>query len=350
MSRAGPFARGLDLKRGAIEMSHGAGGRASAQLFHEMILPALHNSALAAGEDQGRLQAGNARLAFSTDAYVVTPLTFPGGDIGKLAVHGTINDLAMAGAHPLALSLSLIVAEGTPLSLVDEMLRSVGEASRAAGVPVVTGDTKVVERGRADPLYLISSGIGLLHGAPEDDPAANRINAGDAILVSGFLGDHGVAVMCARGDLPLQAPVESDSAALHELVAALRHACPGVRALRDPTRGGLSATLNEWAWAAGVGVEIDEAALPVRPAVEAACDLLGIDPLNVANEGKLAAVVPAAEAQKALAALQAHPLGRDAAIIGAFAADPDRFVRMRTHYGGWRMVDWLSGDPLPRIC
>jgi hydrogenase expression/formation protein HypE len=350
MSRAGPFARGLDLKRGAIEMSHGAGGRASAQLFADLILPALDNPALAIAEDQGRLQAGPARLAFSTDAYVVTPLSFPGGDIGTLAVHGTINDIAMAGARPLALSLSVIIAEGAPLSLLDTVMQSVGAASRAAGVPVITGDTKVVERGRADPLYLITSGIGLLEGAPENDPAAARIKAGDAILVSGFLGDHGVAVMCARGDLPLQAPVESDSAALHDLVATLRAACPSVRALRDPTRGGLAATLNEWAWAAGVGVEIEEAALPVRPAVEAACDLLGLDPLNVANEGKLAAVVPAADAQTALAALRAHPLGRDAALIGAFADDPDRFVRMRTRYGGWRMVDWLSGDPLPRIC
>jgi hydrogenase expression/formation protein HypE len=350
MSRAGPFPRGLDVKRGAVEMSHGAGGRASAQLFAELILPALNNPALAAAEDQGRLQAGGARLAFSTDAYVVTPLTFAGGDIGALAVHGTINDIAMAGARPLALSLGVIVAEGTPLETLDMVMRSVGQAARDAGVPVITGDTKVVERGRADPLYLITSGVGLLEGAPENDPAATRIAAGDAILVSGFLGDHGVAVMCARGDLPLQAPVESDTAALHELVASLRAACPSVRALRDPTRGGLAATLNEWAWAAGVGVEIEEAALPVRPAVEAACDLLGIDPLNVANEGKLAAVVPAADAEIALAALRAHPLGRDAARIGVFAADPDRFVRMKTRYGGWRMVDWLSGDPLPRIC
>jgi hydrogenase expression/formation protein HypE len=350
VSRPGPFARGLDLKRGVIDMSHGAGGRASAQLFQEVILPALNNPLLAAGEDQGRLNAGGARLAFSTDAYVVTPLFFAGGDIGKLAVHGTINDLAMAGARPLALSLSMIIAEGTPLSLVEQVLASVGEASRESGVPVITGDTKVVERGKADPLYLTTSGVGLIEGEPADEPAAARIEAGDAILVSGTLGDHGVAVMCARGELPLQAPVESDTAALHTLVAALRAAAPGVKALRDPTRGGLAASLNEWAWAAGVGVEIEEAHLPVRPAVDAACELLGIDPLNIANEGKLVAAVPQAQVEAALAALRAHPLGRDAALIGQCVADPDRFVRMRTRYGGQRMVDWLSGDPLPRIC
>jgi hydrogenase expression/formation protein HypE len=331
-------------------MSHGAGGRASAQLFQELILPALQNPALAAAEDQGRIAAGAARLAFSTDAYVVKPLTFPGGDIGKLAVHGTINDIAMAGAEPLALSLALICAEGTPLSLVEEVLASVGAASREAGVPVITGDTKVVERGKADPLYLITSGIGIMRGPVELEPSASRIQEGDSILLSGYLGDHGVAVMCARGDLPLKAPVESDTAALHTLVADLRAAAPGLKALRDPTRGGLAATLNEWAWAAGVGIEIEEAALPVRPAVEAACDLLGLDALNIANEGKLAAVAPAGEAQAALAALRAHPLGRDAALIGRITPDPDRFVRMRTRYGGWRMVDWLSGDPLPRIC
>jgi hydrogenase expression/formation protein HypE len=347
MSRAGPFPKGLDLKRGAVDLTHGAGGRASAQLFAELILPALRNPALELGEDQGRLTAGGARLAFSTDAYVVTPLAFPGGDIGKLAVHGTINDLAMGGATPLALSLSVIVAEGTPLSLLKDVMTSVGAAAREAGVPVITGDTKVVERGRADPLYLTTSGVGLIEG-PE--LAAGRIEPGDVLLVSGYLGDHGVAVMCARGDLPLAAPVESDTAALHGLVARLRAAAPGLKALRDPTRGGLAASLNEWAWSAGVGFELDEAALPIRPATAAACDLLGIDPLNVANEGKLVAAVPADQAEAALAALRTDPLGAHAARIGTACVDPDHFVRMRTAFGGWRMVDWLSGDPLPRIC
>jgi hydrogenase expression/formation protein HypE len=348
--RSGPFTRGLDLKRGAIDMSHGAGGRASAQLFHEVILPALNNPALAAAEDQGRLRAGGERLAFSTDAYVVTPLFFPGGDIGKLAVHGTINDIAMAGARPLALSLSVIVAEGTPFALVKDVLESVGVASRQAGVPIVTGDTKVVERGRADPLYLVTSGIGRIPDEIAEPPSAARIQPGDVAIVSGTIGDHGVAVMCARGDLPLAAPVESDSAALHDLVAALMAAAPTVRALRDPTRGGLSATFNEFAWAAGVGFEIEEAALPILPAVDAACELIGVDPLNVANEGKLIAIVPAAEADKALTALRNHPLGQRAAIIGQACADPDCFVRLRTKLGGQRMIDWLSGDPLPRIC
>jgi hydrogenase expression/formation protein HypE len=348
--RNSPFPRGLDLKRGAIDMTHGAGGRASAQLFHELILPALINPALAEAEDQGRVPIGAERLVTSTDAYVVTPIQFPGGDIGKLAVHGTINDLAMAGAEPVALTLALIVAEGTPLALVREILASVGEAAREAGVPIVSGDTKVVERGRADPLYLITSGIGRIPASVPEPPAAARIRDGDVVLVSGFLGDHGVAVMCARGDLPLAAPVESDTAALHRLVADLLSAAPGVRALRDPTRGGIAATLNEFAWTANLGCEIDEAALPIRPAVEAACDLLGLDPLNVANEGKLVAIVPAAEADVALAALRAHPLGQDAALIGRFVHDPDRFVRLRTKLGGQRMIDWLSGDPLPRIC
>lgn len=347
--RKGPFPRGLDLGRGALDMTHGAGGRASAQLFQELILPALSNPALAAAEDQGRLAAGAERLAFSTDAYVVTPLFFPGGDIGKLAVHGTINDLAMAGAEPLALSLSLIAAEGTPLALLKRVLDSVGEASREAGVPVITGDTKVVEAGRADPLYLVTSGIGRIPPGLAEPPAAARIEAGDVILVSGTLGDHGVAVLCARGEMPIEADVRSDTAALHGLVQALMAAAP-VRALRDPTRGGLAATLNEFAWAAGLGAELEEAALPVSRPVEAACDLLGLDPLNVANEGKLVAVVAEEHAPAALAALRAHPLGREAARIGRFVEDPDRFVRARTSLGGWRMLDWLAGDPLPRIC
>jgi hydrogenase expression/formation protein HypE len=262
------------MKRGAIDMTHGAGGRASAQLFHELILPALNNAALAQAEDQGRVRLGAQRLAFSTDAYVVSPLRFPGGDIGKLAVHGTVNDIAMAGARPVALSLSIIVSEGTPLSEVKDILTSVGEASHAARVPVITGDTKVVERGRADPLYLITSGFGVIPENIEEAPAAVRIREGDVILVSGTLGDHGVAVMCARGDLPLAAPVESDSAALHDVVASLFEAGCDVRALRDPTRGGLSATLNEFAWAAGLGAEVDEDALPISPAVEAACEIL----------------------------------------------------------------------------
>lgn len=250
--RKGPFPRGLDLARGALDMTHGPAARASAQLFQELILPALANPALAAAEDQGRLAVGAERLAFSTDAYVVTPLFFPGGDIGKLAVHGTINDLAMAGAEPLALSLSLIAAEGTPLALLQQVLESVGAASREAGVPVITGDTKVVEAGRADPLYLVTSGVGRIPAALAEPPAAARIRTGDVILVSGTLGDHGVAVLCARGEMPIQAEVRSDTAALHGLVAALRAAAP-VRALRDPTRGGLSATLNEFAWTAGLG-------------------------------------------------------------------------------------------------
>jgi hydrogenase expression/formation protein HypE len=346
--RQGPFPRGLDVKRGTLDMTHGAGGRASAQLFQELILPALHNPALAQAEDQGRIAAGSERLAFSTDAYVVSPLMFPGGDIGKLAVHGTINDVAMAGAEPIALSLSMIAAEGCSLALLQEVLASVGEASRAAGVPIVTGDTKIVERGRADPLYLITSGVGRI--TRPSAPAAERIAPGDVILVSGTIGDHGMAVMCARGDLPLAAPIISDTAALHTLVRQLLDAAPDVKALRDPTRGGLSATLNEFAWAAGLGLEIEEAAIPVSPAVDAACELLGLDPLHVANEGKLVAVVPEPQAEAALAAMRAHPLGERAAIIGRAADDPDRFVRMRTRMGGWRMVDWLSGDPLPRIC
>lgn len=348
--RRGPFPRGLDVRRGTIDMTHGAGGRASAQLFHDLILPALNNPILAAAEDQGRLRAGAERLAFSTDAYVVTPLTFPGGDIGKLAVHGTINDIAMAGAQPLGLSLSLIVAEGTPLALVKEVMESVGAAARDADVPIVTGDTKVVERGRADPLYLITSGIGCIPERIVTPPAAARIKPGDVVIVSGTIGDHGVAVMGARGDLPLAMPIESDTAALHGLVKTLYDQIGDVVALRDPTRGGLSATLNEFAWSAGVGFEVDEGAMPITPAVDAACELLGLDPLNVANEGKLVAVVAAEHAEAALAALRSHPLGVKAAIIARAVADPDHFVRMRTKLGGWRMIDWLSGDPLPRIC
>jgi hydrogenase expression/formation protein HypE len=342
--------RKLDLRSGAITLAHGAGGRLTAQLIDELIKPAFANAALDAGDDQARLAVPAGRLVVSTDGFVVSPLEFAGGDIGTLAVHGTLNDIAMAGAVPLSLTCGLILEEGLPLSTLERIIASMARCAREAGVPIVTGDTKVVERGKGDGIFITTTGIGMIPDGLAEPPACTRARPGDAVLVSGFLGDHGTAILAARGELPLQVPVASDSAALHGLVAAMLAAVPGVRTLRDPTRGGLSAALNEIAWSSGVGFVIEEAALPIRPAVDAACELLGLDPLTLANEGKLLAICPREDAAALLAAMKAHPLGHDAAIIGSVTADPQCFVQLATTTGGRRMIDWLAGDALPRIC
>jgi hydrogenase expression/formation protein HypE len=279
---------------------------------------------------------------------VVSPLFFPGGDIGCLAVHGTINDVAMMGATPLYLAASFVLEEGFALAELARIVASMAAASREAGVPVVTGDTKVVERGKADGVFITTTGVGVLADGIELSGAHAR--AGDAVLVSGPLGEHGMAILSVRESLAFESPIVSDTAALHGLVAALLAAVPAMRVLRDPTRGGLAATLNEIAQQSAVGIVIDEAALPVRPAVAAACELLGLDPLDLACEGRLVAICPAASAAEALAALRAHPLGGEAARVGEVVADQRRFVQMKTRFGGRRMVDWLAGDALPRIC
>lgn len=342
--------RRLDLATGRVDMSHGAGGRAMADLIEGLFRPALDNPYLAQGNDQASLPIpAGGRLVMSTDGYVVSPLVFPGGDIGSLAVHGTINDLSMAGATPLYLSASFIIEEGFALAELNRLARSMGAAARAAGVPVVTGDTKVVERGKADGVFISTAGLGVV--PPGLDLSGDRARPGDAVLISGPIGDHGVAIMSCRENLSFDTAIVSDSAALHGLVAAMLAAAgPHLRLMRDPTRGGLAATLNEVARQSGVGIRIAEAAIPVRPQVAAACELLGLDPLFVANEGKLVAVVDPSGTAALLRAMRAHGLGRDAAVIGHVVEDPQRFVQMTTSFGGGRIVDWLAGEQLPRIC
>lgn len=348
MPRPG-FARPLDLVNGLVERVHGAGGKASHQLIEQLFLRHLDHPALRRGDDGAVLPPpGAGRLVLATDAHVVQPLCFPGGDIGSLAVHGTINDLAMMGAQPCYLTAAFVLEAGLPLATLDRIVGSLAAAARAAGVPVVTGDTKVVERGQADGLYLTTTGLGVI--PPGREVGGDRARPGDAVLVSGTLGDHGLAILAARENLGLSAPIHSDSAALHGLVEALFASGAELHVLRDPTRGGLATTLNEIARQSGVGMMIEEAALPVRPAVAGACELLGLDPLYIANEGKLVVICRGEDAERALAALRAHPLGTDAARIGEVIADADGFVQMTTALGGRRLVDWLTGDPLPRIC
>jgi hydrogenase expression/formation protein HypE len=316
-----------------------------AGIFHE----AFANEWLAQGNDQSVFGVPAGRMAMTTDAYVVSPLFFPGGDIGSLSVHGTINDLAMSGARPLYLSASFILEEGFPLADLQRVAQSMGEASRAAGVPVITGDTKVVERGKADGVFISTAGVGLVPAGL--DLSGDRARPGDAVIVSGSMGDHGVAIMSCRQNLEFETRIISDSAALHELTAAMVEACgPSLRLMRDPTRGGLAATLNEIAQQSQAGIRIEESAIPVKPEVAAACELLGLDPLHVANEGKLVVFAAPEAAQKLLAVMRAHPLGRDAAIIGSVVEDSHHFVQMTTGFGGGRIVDWLSGEQLPRIC
>ncbi|MBF0373675.1 MAG: hydrogenase expression/formation protein HypE [Alphaproteobacteria bacterium] len=338
----------LDFRNGRVDLTHGGGGRAMQQLVEELFLAAFNNDFLRQRNDQACLAMPAGRVVMSTDGYVISPLFFPGGDIGSLAVHGTINDVAMAGARPVALSAAFVIEEGLPLADLRRIVLSMAAASREAGVPIVTGDTKVVEKGKGDGVFITTTGIGVV---PEGVTiSGDRARPGDAILISGTMGDHGVAVMSKRENLSFQTDLLSDSAALHGLVAAMVEAVPDLHCLRDPTRGGLASTLNELAVQSGVGMMIREAAIPVRDSVRGACELLGLDPLYVANEGKLIAICAAPDALRLLAAMRAHPLGRDAAMIGAVVEDPHHFVQMETAFGGTRIVDWLAGEQLPRIC
>ena len=320
-----------------------------AQLIEELFCTAFANEYLAQGNDGAVLpvpQAG--RMVMTTDAHVVSPLFFPGGDIGCLSVHGTINDLAVMGARPLWLAASFILEEGFPLADMKRIVDSMAHAARAAGVSIVTGDTKVVERGKGDGVFITTTGVGVV--ADGIVLSGDRARAGDVILLSGTIGDHGMAIMSKRENLTFDAPIESDTAALNGLVAGMLASGADIHAMRDPTRGGLATTLNEIAKQSNVGMVLDEASIPLRPVVEAACEFLGFDPLYVANEGKLVAICAADDATRLLAAMRAHPLGRESAIIGTVQADPHRFVQMKTRFGGHRIVDWLSGEQLPRIC
>jgi hydrogenase expression/formation protein HypE len=343
-----------------ILLGHGSGGRLTADLIGRVFVPGFGNDILAALEDQATLSLGNEfqsailnlksaiRLAFTTDSFVVRPLFFPGGDIGTLAVHGTVNDLAVGGAIPRFLAAAFILEEGLPLEDLTRIVGSMRRACDAAGVALVTGDTKVVDRGKGDGVFITTTGIGLVPGGRS--LSIRNARPGDRILVSGTIGDHGIAIMSVREGIEFETVLESDTAALNGLTEAMLTACPGIRCMRDPTRGGVSSSLNELAAGSRVGVRLNEAAIPIRTEVHAACEMLGLDPLYVANEGKLIAVVPPDDAECVLDVMRRHPLGRDAAIIGEVVAEPAEMVIMRSVVGGERVVTLLAGEQLPRIC
>ncbi|HEY7280113.1 MAG TPA: hydrogenase expression/formation protein HypE [Actinomycetota bacterium] len=341
--------RRAKIKEERVTLAHGSGGKATHTLIEAMFLELFRNPLLEPLEDQAVFGVGDSRLALTTDSFVVSPLFFPGGDIGDLAVNGTVNDLAVSGARPLYLTAGFILEEGFPIGDLQRVVESMARAAAAAGVQIVTGDTKVVQRGKADGVYVNTAGVGVL----ERDVTLSAANArpGDAVLVSGPIGDHGVTIMLARGELDIEADLESDTAPLHGVIAALLDAVPdGVRCLRDATRGGVATICNEVAAASNVAVVIDENEVPVRAEVRGASEILGIDPLYVACEGRFVAVVDGAQADAALAALRSHPMGEGAAIIGRVKDDPPSLVLLKTEFGGTRIVDMLIGDPLPRIC
>ncbi len=332
-----------------VQLGHGSGGKLSAALLRDHFLPHLGNPILDTLGDAAILSLPTGEIALSTDTFVVRPLEFPGGNIGALAVHGTVNDLAMMGAEPRYLTLGVVLEEGLPFTVLDRVLATVADAAAGAGVSIVAGDTKVVERGRADGMYINTTGVGLLH--PVVRPTAHRAAPGDAVLVSGMIGRHGMAVMALREGLEFETTITSDTASLWPLVLSLRDAIGAdLHVLRDPTRGGLASALNEIAAASGAGIALDEGALPIPADVGAACEMLGLDPLYVANEGVLVAIVPAARADAALAALRVHSLGASSRRIGEVVSRHPGMVVLRTALGGTRVVDLLPGDQLPRIC
>ncbi len=339
------------LREDHITLSHGSGGKATQNLIEGVFAPAFANPLLEPLDDAATFSPDlfGPRLAFTTDSYVVHPLFFPGGDIGKLAVHGTINDLAMAGAEPLYLSAGFILEEGFPIADLRRIVDSMAAAAADAGVSIVTGDTKVVQRGKADGLFINTAGVGIVRARWPMGQA--QVQPGDKVLLSGPIGDHGIAILLAREALDIETTVQSDTAPLHSLVAALLEAAEdGVHCLKDPTRGGVATTLNEITLSSQVAIALDEPAIPVRAEVRGACEILGLDPLTIANEGKLLAVVAPEVARTALAVMRAHPLGQEAAIIGTVQAGPAGVVFLRTDIGGTRVLDMLVGDPLPRIC
>src|SRR5690349_15181947 len=335
-------------KHKSIVMGHGSGGRLTAQLVRDLFLPAFDNPLLRKLDDQAVLEVGGSRVAFTTDSFVVTPLFFPGGNIGELAVNGTVNDLAMAGATPLYLSTAFILQEGTPLAEIGRIASAMGAAAGAAGVRLVTGDTKVVDNGSGDGVFVNTAGVGVVADGVDIGP--HRAAPGDAVLISGDIGVHGVAVLSVRKGLEFHTTVTSDTAPLHGLVAAMLATGADVHTLRDPTRGGVAASLNEIARTAKVGIELDEPSLPIPAPVADACSLLGLDPLQVANEGKVLAMVPAAGAEAVLAAMRAHPYGGGARVIGRCVEEHPGMVTARTALGGTRIVNMPIGEQLPRIC
>jgi hydrogenase expression/formation protein HypE len=338
----------LNIKTGCVDLSHGSGGRASARLIEQLFFAAFENEWLAQKNDQACFQVNAGRMVMTTDAHVISPLFFPGGDIGSLAVHGTINDIAMAGATPLYLSASFILEEGFPLRDLKTIVTSMATAAKGANVSIITGDTKVVERGKGDGVFITTTGVGVV---PEGIRiSGNHARVGDQVIVSGYIGDHGVAIMSQRNNLQFFTTIKSDTAALHDLVHHMIKATPNIHCLRDPTRGGIATTLNEWAVQSQVGFIIDENQIPIRTEVASACELLGLDAFYVANEGKLLAICAPEDTNRLLQTMREHPQGKDAAVIGCVIHDPRYFVQLRTKLGGMRMMDWLVGEQLPRIC
>ncbi len=331
-----------------VVLAHGSGGKLTRQLIENVLLPQFKNEFLEPLHDGAVFSLNETSVAFSTDSFVVKPIFFPGGDIGKLAVHGTVNDLAMCGARPLYLSVGLILEEGFPMADLARVARSMRVAADEAGVALVTGDTKVVDRGKGDQIFINTAGVGLVASGVRIHP--RRAAVGDKILVNGPIAVHGIAIMSVREGLAFETEIVSDTAPLNGLVAGLLQACPDVHVLRDPTRGGVTSTLSEIAEQAKVGIRLEEAAIPISEQVKGACEILGLDPLYVANEGKLLAVVPPERVAQVLIAMRAHPLGREAAIIGAVVDEHPGLVTMKTRVGGLRVVDMLSGEQLPRIC
>jgi hydrogenase expression/formation protein HypE len=331
-----------------IVLAHGSGGKLSQQLMQGVVLPQFRNELLEPLHDGAVFAVNGARLAFSTDSYVVSPIFFPGGDIGKLAVHGTVNDLSMCGARPLYLSVAFILEEGLPMEDFARIVRSMGEAAAEAGVQLVTGDTKVVDRGKADRIFINTSGIGLIPDGVNIHPA--RARAGDKVILSGKIAEHGMAIMSVREGLEFETEIASDTAPLNGLVAAMLAACPDLHVLRDPTRGGVTSALTEICQGARLGIRLDEATIPIAEEVKGACEILGLDPLYVANEGKLLAIASPGDADSLLAVMRAHPLGRDSTVIGEVVAEHPGYLTMKTRVGGTRVVDMLTGEQLPRIC
>lgn len=339
----------MDLEKGKIELKHGAGGRAMIELIDEIFRPAFANVFLEQGNDQALLPKAVGRMVMTTDSHVVSPMFFPGGDIGSLAVNGTINDIAMAGAVPLYLSAGFIIEEGFPLADLKKIADSMGKASKEAGVPIVTGDTKVVEKGKGDGVFINTAAVGFV--PDRVDMSGNKARAGDAVIISGTIGDHGIAVLSKKEGMEFDCDVVSDTVALHNLVRAMvASAGPKIRCLRDPTRGGVSATLNEIAKQSKVGIVIKEQNIPVKNEVQAAANMLGFDVLNLANEGKLIAICEGSIAEQLLRVMRQNPLGKNATIIGKVVRDSDCLVQMETKAGGLRLVHWLEGEELPRIC
>jgi hydrogenase expression/formation protein HypE len=335
-------------KDDAILLDHGSGGRASHDLVTQVFLPEFKNALLESLEDSAVFEIEGHRLAFSTDSYTVDPIFFPGGDIGSLAVHGTVNDVAMRGAKPIYLSVGYIIEEGFPMADLEKIIKSMKEAAETAGVQIIAGDTKVVNRGSADKIFINTAGIGIVEKGV--DISGKNAKVGDLVLVSGTVGDHGVAILSTREGLSFEAPIESDSAPLNGLTAEMMAVSGKIRVLRDPTRGGLATTLNELALQSHVGIELVEGQIPMREGVEGACELLGLDPLYLANEGKLIAIVAPEDSDKVLTCMKANAYGRDAAVIGSVVSDNPGRVFMKTGVGGTRILDMLAGEQLPRIC